>query len=176
MECHKSIEMLYESDPAELRGDEVSELGSHLSECPKCKRAAERILAMDAGLGGWLGELEARQNARDEGSAVTGRSSHETEGRLGSACPSPVGEGVHRTAGRPAPRRIFWTAFLPAAAAVLAGLLLVDGREGGTDLPTFPLTSQARAAELPPLVEAAPGKNVVVLETQNPKITLVWLY
>jgi hypothetical protein len=152
------MEQILEANPGELRGAEETDLVAHLAGCKECRAAADRIVAMEAGLGGWLGEVE-----RGHGS---------TRG----APPVMGGGDIHPGAVRIRRRRTFWTVFFPAAAAALVGLFLYEGGPAGENDPVTSLISQGVAAGLPPLVESSPGKNVVVLETQDPKITLVWLY
>lgn len=80
-----------------------------------------------------------------------------------AAATAAVRESVQRV------RRRQWAALVPlAAAAGLVGVLLT----GDGDLPPKPGRQSAAA---PPLVEAS-DQNVVVYQTGNPKVVVIWLY
>jgi anti-sigma factor RsiW len=146
MSCHDWRQLILEADPAELRGEKDSALGRHLTSCPHCRVEADRVLA-------------GQDQLRDLLAAVRPRVPVE------QALPDAVREAARRR------RWWWWLRAAPlAAAAGIAGVLLFSN--GG---PT-PTPVAERPPTMPPLVEAAPERDVVVYQTDNPDIVVVWFY
>lgn len=144
--CPERIEELVEADVPTLRGRGDSELAAHLAHCPRCTDAAQRMLAANASLDSLLSEYPTL-----DVDAVLQRAAAKTAGRLDRRRPSR------------------WTAL--AAAASVATLLLVRGldRPLPGDPPTLPGAPYAE-------VEVPAGRNVAVLQTEDPDITVLWLF
>jgi len=147
---------MLEADPEVLQGEGPEPLARHLRECPACQERAMAIVLGEADLSGALvGAVSATdpdrilEMALDEGPRTL---------------PFP---------GRRAPRR--WArrgvALLPLAAAASLAILLM-GRE--PPLPGRPYTPRATAPGLD--VQAPDGEGVAVLETNDPDITVLWLF
>lgn len=149
MKCENAYQALLEADPIELRGESDSALSEHIRSCVRCRAVAERICL----------EEERLRSALD---AV--RSSTPTD----EASKRAVWEARLRH------RRQIWHGIAPvAAAAGLAGILLVStGDRTPESLGERTTVQQV----LPPVVEAAPGQQVAVFETDNPNIVVVWSF
>ncbi len=142
---------LLEADPLELDGESDSELARHVAVCAECAAAAAAILAARR-------ELDRALSTRpdfDPGVLVT------------SALEAPPARK-----GRTVPR---WVPLL--AAAAVAGLLLVPRIDRG---PAGPATSGPAGAFMPALrppdVAAPAGTDFAVLGTDDPDITVIWLF
>lgn len=147
MTCADARGALLEADLGELNAAADSELGRHLATCERCRGAARAILDAEGRLGAWL-------------SARTPRTAT-----------APALERAASAARRRAMFRRSGAALAMAAAAVLAGILLVPRRQG--TLPgSGPLQVSADAGRFS--VTAPPGRDLVVLHTANPKIVVVW--
>jgi predicted anti-sigma-YlaC factor YlaD len=150
MKCEEAYPLLLEADPDELRGESDSLLSEHLRSCARCRMVAERISR----------EEERLRFALD---AVRPRASTEEAGKRAA-------REAHLRG-----RREIWHGLAPiAAAAGLAGILFVS-TAGPTSEPLGEHTTTA-AQTLPPVVEAAPGQQVAVFDTDNPNIVVVWSF
>lgn len=153
MKCDAVRELMLVCDPEDLHVDGTSELSTHLRDCAACGRVASRIL---------MG-----QQALDEALASLG--------------PRPAGQpasvGMPASSLRRVTRR--WRALPLAAAAGLAALLI-----GRTllDRPVFdaPVPGPGARAAVGPadrLIVLAPEEGqMVVFETSDPSVTVVWFY
>ena len=178
MTCDTALERILEADPEELSGARASPLAEHLERCERCRALAGAVLDGQAALGAVLaaqgprsGVEEALAEAR---ASVRGGAEREERGR-----------------GR---RRWAWGALPVAAAALLAALLLVDGDAPGSAVVTpaesapgmvrrTPVSVAASrrsggapdALPRPPRVAAPGSGNVAVIQTSNPRISVVWI-
>lgn len=145
--CDDALQALLEAEPSELRGEGESALAAHVRTCPRCAAVAGELVAGEGALARAL-----------EGMA-------------------PVAPETEH--GRP--RRVWWRWAAPlAAAAAAAGLLFLQGGDEGT-VPfrggpgEGALRGDAGAGDAL-RVSAPEGRDVVVFETDEPDITVVWLY
>lgn len=154
MRCEDAIVRLLEAEPAELRGRGETKLARHVAECPRCARVAAALLAEMA----TLDEVLAGYASAGDADAAADRA---------------LGGIEHRASRRPLRSWRGGVGVSIAAAAGLAALLLL-GRDGET--PGVPAAEPA--PEPPARVAVTPpsDRGVAVLETENPKITIVWLY
>ncbi len=147
---------LAEADPAELAGRGrggrgVTPLAEHVSECSQCRAVAERILAAQQELADALAAAHPRLD---------------------------VNEAIQlaRAEARRAPRwRVVRRTAVPlAAAAALTALWLVSMREPSKLEPPPRVVTQPAEPLL--LVQAPADRNVVVFETEDPDVSVIWLY
>ncbi|MCG6989398.1 MAG: hypothetical protein LJF06_14645 [Gemmatimonadetes bacterium] len=168
--CTPFRELMLEADPAELRGEGNGALARHLRACAPCARVAALLLEETARLDALLEEAPHVDVA-----GILARAG------VSSAPPAPAPEAarsataaarsVPDAVGTRFPRRRLWIPM--AAAAALAAILLLR-------VPSVrpPRASVAAAAErpAPPLVEPAAGQNAAILRTDDPEITVIWLF
>lgn len=149
MDCTAARERMLEADPAELRGDGDGPLAGHLRACAACRARAGLILAGQA-------ELDAALWA------------------LASPSPGRKVIPLRPRAGwrvRPGPA----AASFAALAAAVAGVMLARPHPR----PAPGVTADQIAKLLfptPPVARAEGGRNVAVLETSDPGVTVVWVY
>ena len=146
MDCTDARRAMLEADPAELSGGSGSDLSGHLESCPACRAAAAAILAAEREMGEWL----AAARPRGEGADAVARAAAASRRRSRA-------------------RRLGGAGALLAAAAVAAILLLPRTR-----LPAAATIGAVSPESHAFSVTAAPGSNVVVMHTANPKIIVVW--
>lgn len=146
MDCTSARRAMLEADPAELAGDQPSELSRHLESCPACRAAAVEVLEAERGLAAWLAD------ARPHGDPA------EAVARAASAARR-----------RAAVRRFGAAGSVLAAAAVAALLLLPHGEPPAAASPSTGIPEAGRFS-----VTASPNRDVVVMHTSNPKIIVVW--
>jgi hypothetical protein len=163
MTCDRAREAILEADPSDLRGEGDGNLSLHLRECEACRRRAQAVLAAEDGL---AAEMEALVPRPDLDHVI-----------LVGTAPRPglleFRTGIKGRVGawtRWARRAPFRAAFPLAAAAAFAALLLL--REPSLPGPqyTLPVRSPGLGVEVPP------GQNVAVLATNDPNITVLWLF
>ena len=145
MDCAAARQAMLEADPAELAGGTESAVGRHLASCGACRAMAAAILAAERGLAAKLAAAQPR--GRVEAAIVRAAAAARRRSRL---------------------RRAASAGSLLAAAALAVLLLLPRGRLPVTAAPAVAL------AEPQFSVAAAPGQNLVVMHTANPKIIVVW--
>ena len=146
MDCAAARRAMLEADAAELAGPSGSELGRHLESCAACRAAAAAILAAERELGEWLAAARPRGEAADA-----------------------VARAAAASRRRVLARRLGAAGAMLAAAAVAGILLLPRGRLPGATAITV-VREESRGFS----VTAAPGSNVVVMHTSNPKIVVIW--
>ena len=154
MRCEMARERMLEVDPAELVGGGTGELAGHLAACPECAGVAAALVRELAALEDAVEAWAAAGDARAAADAVL----------AGSRERPPVAGPLRRRA---------WRVWVPlAAAAALAAVLLMSREPGvertGTAVQAAPAP---RVAVTPP-----PDRGAAIMETPNPKITIVWLY
>jgi hypothetical protein len=149
MNCTEARERILEADLAELRETGDSALSKHIRLCAPCRTMAGRILRDELALARVLSEVPPRV---------------EVERAL---------LDKRRAAML---RRRRWTRLVPAlAAAGLAGVLL-------TQAPILPIgggppaSLPAEVLPVTPSVDPPSDRSVVVFETDNPNIVIIWLY
>jgi anti-sigma factor RsiW len=148
VKCEIAFERMLEADPEELSPESATELGAHIAGCERCRAVAQEILAGQRLLGDAVKEFEA-------------------EGQVDTAL-----HGVRAAARARRRWRMASVALLPLAAAAVLVLLVTGDRGRNTPTPT------ASRADLPsrPTVTLPPTTNAMVLQTENPKISVVWFY
>jgi hypothetical protein len=149
MNCTEARERILEADLAELQETGDSLLSKHIRLCVGCRGVAERILREELSLARVLSEVRPRVAL---------------ERALADQRRTPGG------------RRRIWTRVVPAlAAAGLAGVLLTRAPVipmGGRPPMSFP----ADALPQTPTVDPPLDRNVVVFESDNPNIVIIWFY
>jgi len=149
MDCAAARALLLEADPAELRGETDGPLAEHLRACAACRARADAILAGQAELDAALRTLS-------------------TASRDPKVIPLAARRGWGR---RIAPAAV---SFAALAATVAAVMLSRPGDAGP------PRGTADRIARLlfptPPVARAEGGRNVAVLKTSDPDVTVVWVY
>jgi len=150
MNCDDAYLMLLEAEPEELRGEADSFLSRHVRSCPRCRTVAEHLSREQERLRAALGAVRSRVSIEEAGKRAA------REARLRR-------------------RREIWYGIAPvAAAAGLAGIMLMStGSPAPGPLGEPTVTVQQ---PLPPIVEAAPGQQIAVFETDNPNIVVVWSF
>jgi anti-sigma factor RsiW len=141
-----------DADRAELDGSTDSELARHIADCPLCASAARAILAME----GALDRALATHPELDDPRALVARALEE-----------PPAAARRRVPG--------WVPLVAAAGA--AGLLLLP--RAGWGPATHDLLGPPEAAVVslgPPDVAAPAGTDFAVLRTDDPDITVVWIF
>lgn len=159
--CETALDRLLEAAPAELRGRADTELAAHIAGCHRCAAVAAAMLE----------ELGAVDHA------LADYATHPTADAAADAALAAIrkedGDGVVSLEGR----RWLRTAWVPLAAAAALAAVLVFGQDDpfsgpgvGTTSPPEP-TLEPRVAVTPPA-----DKGAAIMETENPNITIVWLY
>lgn len=150
-DCNSIISRMLEAPLEELDPASEGEIAEHLRGCASCRAAAEAIVVETRALGEWRSPM----GDPDLDAILV---------RAGVPAEKAASTGMGRRNGTKA-----WLGL--AAAAALATVLL---RPSPPPMPGEGPTP--RTPSPPPLVEAAPGRDVVVLPTRNPDITVVWFY
>ncbi len=151
MNCELALERMLDADPEELKGHGDSELVLHIQGCGRCQAVAAELLQGHEMLAERIQSVDLDRGVE------------------------AVLPAVRRVATRRVRRRRLTRFALPAAAAAVLVLLAIRDR-----VPSMPLVDPP--AQLPgqppkqPTVRLAPNTNALVLETNNPKITVVWFY
>jgi hypothetical protein len=157
MKCSEAHAEMLEAELPSLEGAGDDPLGLHIRECPACAGKARAIIEAETSLAMALEEAVPPPNL--EWILRTSR----VGGPPGALPPGPA---------RRFPRgvRARFTLLPLAAAAALAALFL--GRPPA--LPGPPYSPPRSSAGLD--VQVPEGSNVAVLMTNNPEITVLWLY
>lgn len=150
MTCDEAYQRMLEADPEELQGEMDSPVSLHLRSCGRCRAVADRILRDEENLRGMLSAVRSRIPPEDASKRAA------WEARL-----------RHR-------RRVWYGLAPVAAAAGLAGIVLMSS--GGPAPGSFGDAVVVPPKAPPPIVEAAPGQRVAVIETDNPHIVVVWSF
>lgn len=149
VDCDTASELLLEADPAELAGRGESELAMHIRGCARCRATTASILSAQDRLAAALDELGPR---------------------------TEVGEALRllRARRQAAVRRErAWRWGPVAAAAVIALAMVLES------LPAGRLTGEGAVAApvaAEPLVEAATSASVMVFETGDRSVKVIWFY
>ncbi len=178
MTCETALDRMLEAGPAVLRGEDGGELARHIAGCPRCARVATAILAdleaVDRALADFADARDA-DAAADAALAAVRRQGDGDVVPLRSRPGTTTGDASPRHAGGAGSRRA-WTrrAWVPlAAAAALAAVLVLRQDEA-----PFPAGPAPAAPAIEPRVSVTPpaDRGAAILETENPNITIVWLY
>ena len=160
--CRKSVAALLEADVDELLGYADTELSRHLSGCARCAAAAQRILDANRALDHALDSAPAL----DVETVLARARLAAAAGAAGRSARRP--DARHAT-GSPGRRWHAWAGLV--AAASVAALVLLSDRE-----PSLPGTPTSSLATARATVEAPADRNVIVIQTDNPDITVLWFF
>ncbi len=151
MNCESACERMLDADPEELEARGDSGLDVHIQSCGRCQAVAAELLAGHEMLAARILSVELDRGVE------------------------AVLPAVRRAATRRIRRRRLTRFALPAAIAAALVLLAIRDRAPSTPLvdPPAQLAGQPPAQ---PSVRLAPNTNALVLQTNNPKITVVWFY
>ncbi len=151
MNCEQALERMLDADPEELEGRGDSELVLHIQGCSRCQAVAAELLAGHEMLAERIQSVDVDRGVE------------------------AVLPAVRRAATQRIRRRRLTRFALPPAAA--AAVALVSIRDRAPSMPLAdPPTQLAGQSLKQPTVRLAPNTNALVLETNNPKITVVWFY
>ena len=151
MNCELAFERMLDADPEELEARGDSGLGVHIQGCGRCQAVAAELLAGHEMLAARILSVELDRGVE------------------------AVLPAVRRAATQRIRRRRLTRFALPAAIA--AALVLLAIRDRAPSMPLVDAPAQlARQPSAQPTVRLAPNTNALVLETNNPRITVVWFY
>jgi len=151
MTCAEALQTILEADPSILEGQGESSLALHIQECPRCREMARVVLEGESLL---AEELVAALPPPD----------------LEALLDEVLGPDSTPPKLRFRPRRLGLTLLPLAAAAAMVALFL--GSE--PRLPGDPYLPPQRAPGLG--LEVPEGQNVAVMATNDPDITVLWLF
>ncbi len=151
MNCELALERMLDADPEELEDRGDSELVGHIQGCGRCQAVAAELLAGHE-------MLAAEIQSADVDRGV-----------------ERVLPAVRRAATQRVRRHRLIRFALPAAAAAVLALLVTRDPVPAVPLVDPPPQLAGREPEHP-TVRLAPNTNALVLETNNPNITVVWFY
>ncbi len=157
MKCSDDLELLLEAERTVLDGSESSPLASHIQACERCAAAAVVLLN---GENAFFHALAGEAPRLDPGRILA-----EAEDRAKGISPEPVPLVPSRFRYRG-----LGMAFLAAAAAVVALLFSGDPRLPGPEY--YPAQEETAGLDL----RLPEGTSAAILETQNPNITVLWLF
>ena len=151
MNCELALERMLDADPKELEGRGDVELAAHIETCSRCQAVAAELVAGHDMLAAGILSVDGTQGVE------------------------AVMPAVRRAAVQRVRQRRLIRFVLPMAAAAALAVMAIRYR-----VPAMPIGSPpAQLADQIPArttVRLAPNTNAVVLETDNPKITVVWFY
>lgn len=160
MNCEAARARILEADVQELAQPTDAAWREHLERCPACRAAAERVLEETRALDHALARMGPRMTP-EEAVALARR--------------GVVASGARRSLRVGPWIRRAWPALPLAAAAALAGLLLLRPAEPRGDragLQPPPAADETMALT----VHARDDARMVVFETDDPSITVVWFF
>jgi hypothetical protein len=161
MNCDEAKSAILVADPLELEGRGEGPLSLHIRSCDQCQERARIILAAEAGI---ASELESLVREPDLDRVLQ-------EAHPRSRAPFSRGERVGgRIWGRTLLARPLRTVLPLALVTGLAALFLLQE----PSLPGIPYAPPHRDLGLE--VEVPSGQNVAVLATNDPNITVLWLF
>ena len=153
MNCEHAADALLEADLAELRGAGDAPLAAHLRTCERCRTLAGRILDAETALAETLAAERPKRPAHEAAAAAIAAASASRTWRSRFRVAALAGAGI--------------------AAAGIAAVLLVNG--GGPSPTQTPRPAMASGRPIT-LLEASPGQHVVVFQTDNPNIVIIWTF
>ena len=154
--CPHTAELLG-ADIAELRDGSTPDLARHIVTCADCREAVTRILAATDALAGVMSHAPPFD--------VNALLAHGRRAESRRHAWHRLALGWRRWGARPAAGAVATGA--AAMAMYFAALAPEPAPMGESWLPTEPPPR--------PLLAAAPGHDVVVISTEDPDITIVWL-
>lgn len=187
--CDTALERMLEAEPVELRGEVDTELARHIKGCDRCRAVAaamlEELEALDDALDHLAGAVRAA-DAADHAVQPMADPMAAADAAADAAL-AASGDGsdgvvmdVRRGPGRRTGRgRSRWTraAWVPLAAAAALAAVLLFGRDHPFSGPGTGTTPPAEPTIEPQVAVTPPAdKSVAIMETENPNITIVWLY
>jgi len=152
MTCAEAMQAILEADPSDLEGLGEGGFQDHLRACSRCQAAARAVLEEEKAL---AMEMVAAVPLPD------------LDGLLAEAA---ISRGSTPKRFSPRFRKAGFTLLPLAAAAAMVGLFL--GSE--PPLPGAPYTVPERPPGLG--LEIPEGRNVAVLATNDPDITVLWFF
>jgi hypothetical protein len=163
MTCGEAYQAILEADVPELDGSGTGALARHLDGCMSCRELAQMVIREEAALGEGLLDLLPPLDVDlllGKATETPSKGRAKTEARvLGS---SPLSMKRFRKLA---------VAAAPLAAAAAVGALIL-GREPQLPGPVYSPPERMAGLE----VEVPQDRNVAVLETANPDITVLWLF
>jgi hypothetical protein len=168
--CEAYRDRLLDAEPSELRADASTDLADHVRGCAGCRAAAGEILRADDALAHALAGGLAAVPPLDAAAVVANALATRTRlaGAAGGAPPGDRSGAPVERRGAPG-ARARWIAL--AAAASIAALFLLSRRES-----RLPGVELAARLATPVTVEAPADRNVAVIPTTNPDITVLWFF
>lgn len=152
MTCASARVLLLEADPSDLRGEGESPLAVHLRACAGCRARADAILAAEA-------ELDAALRT------------------LAAPSAEPAGTGVISIRRSPSRggRTALAAATFAALAATVAGVILTRPPAARPQGATVDEIARLMYPDAP-VAQARAGSSVAILKTNDPGVTVVWVY
>lgn len=168
--CEAYRDRLLDAEPSEFRVDASTDLADHVRGCAGCRAAAREILRADDALAHALAAGLAAVPQLDAAAVVANALATRTRPAGAAVGAPPMNRRGAPVEGRGAlGARARWMAL--AVAASIAALLLLARRE----LPP-PGVELAPRLATPVTVEAPADRNVAVIPTTNPDITVLWFF
>lgn len=175
-QCAFGRDALLRADPVELAGTLETELGRHIAGCARCREAAERLLASNRLLDDFLGLAPAldvdaflAQAALGPNGRAGARGFGDPTLRDPTMTEDAPGHAAQTDRHRLRTRWRRWT--VVAAAASVAALLVARS----SDRP-LPGEAPVPVVERYPTFEVPAGRDVALLQTDDPDITVLWFF
>jgi len=157
MTCEEALDLILEADPRSLEGRGDSPLAEHLRMCARCQSTANIVLEEEA----QLSKAMTREAPRVDSMAILAAAERRRA--------LPMGPPSMPVRWRTRSRNLAM-AGLASAAAVIALLL---GRNPSLPGPEYSVP-QVEISGLD--LQVPDGRTAAVLETNNPDITVLWLF
>lgn len=157
MTCEEALDLILEADPQSLEGRRDSPLAEHLGMCTRCQSTANVILEEEA----QLSKAMTREAPRVDSLAILAAAEKRRV--------TPIGTPFLPPRWRIRSRNLAM-AGLASAAAVIALLL---GKNPSLPGPEYSVPQVARTGLD---LQVPDGRTAAVLETNNPDITVLWLF
>lgn len=171
MTCEQARLALLDTDPDELRSAADGALSDHLCSCHACRAQAAVITAGTDTLRAAFDMTVASRSSETDAARAAERALQTHHERDDVTRQSRVRQ---RRA-----RHLAVRALIPLAAAAMLTLLLFDAgalRLPSADAPFADLYVPEPNVPDAPVVNAAGGSGVAVMQTTNPAITVVWTF
>lgn len=152
MPCEMKLDVLLEAEPDELAGVGDTAVAQHVVLCSRCRAIADEILEGQALL---AEELRVLTPARNVESVV---------------------DRVRAQVPRRRLRSRLRTVVLPLAAAAVLSILVLGDRVPQRMVSNDTTPHGAARLDAARAIQVSPARNVAVMKTDNPKITVVWFY
>lgn len=171
MTCEQARHALLDADRDELRGSADGAVSDHLRSCETCRAQAAAITA----------RTDTLRAALDLTAASRSSETHAARAAERALLSNHEGDDVayqSRVRQRRA-RRLAVRVLMPLAAAAMLTVLLLDAgalRLPSADAPFADLYLPEPDVPDAPVVNAAGGSGVAVMQTTNPAITVVWTF